>query len=79
MVYCTQFRKTTGDLILAGGSEANEARLFDRTNGYQPLCCISELSRACYNVDFSNKGDIFALGGGDGVIRCFNIEGKGMK
>lgn len=78
MVYSVQFRKGTGDLILAGGSESNEARLFDRTNAYKPICTIADMSRACYNVDFSNKGDMFALGGGDGVVRTFNIQPAGF-
>ena len=31
-LYCGQFSKIDGSLILAGGSNANEAKLFDRNN-----------------------------------------------
>jgi hypothetical protein len=27
-------------------------------------------------VDFSNAGDMFAMGGGDGVIRVFNVTNE---
>ena len=31
-LYCAQFSKIDGSLIIAGGSNANEAKLFDRNN-----------------------------------------------
>lgn len=72
-VYSTQFLKTTGDLIVAGGAVANEAKIFDGSNYFQPAATITELSRAVYTCDFNNAGDMLAIGGGDGVVRCFNI------
>ena len=74
-VYTTQFLKTTGDLIVAGGAVANEAKIFDGGNYFQPAATITDLSRAVYSSDFNNAGDMLALGGGDGVVRCFNIVG----
>jgi WD40 repeat protein len=71
-IYSAQFLKTTGDLILAGGSVCNEVKLID-TNLFKPIAQIKDLSRATYTVDFSNNGDMFAMGGGDGVVRVFNI------
>jgi len=35
---------------------------------------MKDLSRACFSVDFSNNGEMFAASGGDGVIRMFNIQ-----
>lgn len=72
-IYCSQFLKTEGDLIVAGGSGSNEVKLFDGNNNFWPCAQIRDLSRACYTVDFSNAGDMFAMGGGDGVVRVFNI------
>ena len=72
-VYCAQFQKTTGDLIIAGGSGSNEVKVFDGNTLFKPCAQIKDLSRACYTVDFSNSGDMFAMGGGDGVIRVFNV------
>jgi len=40
---------------------------------FKPCAQIRDLSRACFTVDFSNSGDMFAMGGGDGVIRVFNV------
>lgn len=72
-LYCAQFLKTEGDLIIAGGSGCNEVKIFDGNNNFWPCAQIKDLSRACYTVDFSNQGDMFAMGGGDGVVRVFNI------
>jgi WD40 repeat protein len=65
--------KTTGDLIVAGGAVSNEAKIFDGGNYFQPAATITDLSRAVYSTDFNNSGDMLAIGGGDGVVRCFNI------
>ena len=73
LIYGSQFQKNTGDLIVAGGSGANEVKVFDGGNGFKPCAQIKNLSRACFSVDFSNSGDMFACGGGDGVIRVFNV------
>ena len=73
MVYQAQFQKNSGDLILAGGAGANEVKVFDGEQMFKPCAQIKNLSRACFSVDFSNSGDMFAMAGGDGVIRCFNV------
>jgi WD40 repeat protein len=75
-VFTCQFQKNTHDLIIAGGSGSNEVKIFDGDSAYEPFepCFkIKNLSRPCLSVDFSNSGDMFACGGGDGVIRCFNV------
>ena len=73
-VYSSQFRKKTGDILIAGGSGSNEVKLFDTYNYFKPIAQIRDLSRACFTVDFSHNGDVFAMGGGDGVIRVFNVS-----
>lgn len=47
--------------------------MFDGNTLFKPCAQIRDLSRACFSVDFSNSGDMFAMGGGDGVIRVFNV------
>jgi WD40 repeat protein len=76
LVYGAQFQKTTGDLIVAGGSGANEVKVFDGGNSFKPCAQIKNLSRACFSVDFSNNGEMFACAGGDGVIRVFNVANE---
>ena len=66
--------KTTGDLIIAGGSGYNEVKIFDSNLYFKPCASVRDLSRATFTVDFSNGGDMFAMGGGDGVIRVFNVQ-----
>lgn len=77
MVTSAQFLKTTGELILAGGAGYNEAKLFHSTFKCTPVCSIRGLSRPCFTVDFSNQGDMFAIGGKDGVVRVFNLHNEG--
>ena len=54
LIYGAQFQKTTGDLIVAGGSGANEVKVFDAINNFKPCAQIKGLSRATFTVDFSN-------------------------
>mmetsp|Transcript_4612 Transcript_4612/g.3819 ORF Transcript_4612/g.3819 Transcript_4612/m.3819 type:complete len:101 (+) Transcript_4612:457-759(+) len=75
MLYAGQFSKNDGSLVLAGGSNANEARLFDRESLDRCACVIYDLSREVNTVDFGNKGDKFAIGGSDGYVRMFAISG----
>jgi len=72
-IYGAQFMKTTGEYVVAGGSGCNEVKIFDSVNAFQPVAQIKELSRAVFSVDFSNQGDMFAMAGGDGVVRVFNL------
>ena len=73
LVYSAQFQKNTGDLIVASGAGAQEIKVFDGNQMFKPCAHIKNLSRACFTIDFSNSGDMFATGGGDGVIRVFNV------
>ena len=73
LLYACQFEKNAGDLVIAGGSGSNEVKVFDANQEFKPCAQIKDLSRACFSVDWSNSGDMFAMGGGDGVIRVFNV------
>ncbi|CAE8662565.1 unnamed protein product, partial [Polarella glacialis] len=79
MVYAAQFSKDEGStMIAAGGSGANEAKVFDRSSpppgGPAAFGMASGLSRACYSVDFSNASNALAVAGGDGFVRVLNIH-----
>lgn len=76
MVYEAQFHDLS--MIVAGGSGANEVKLFD-CEEFKPVAQIKGLSRANFSVDFSKAGDMFATGGGDGVIRVFNVVSDNMQ
>lgn len=81
MLTC-QFQKNYHDLIIAGGSGSNEVKVFDgdsNSEPFEPCFKIKNLSRPVCTVDFSNSGEMFALAGGDGVIRCFNVVGAGNR
>lgn len=75
MVYAAQFSKCGGsELIAAGGSGANEAKIFDRSG--TTVGNIMGLTRACYSVDFSHSGEMLAVAGGDGYVRVVSINSE---
>ncbi|EGR27317.1 WD repeat protein [Ichthyophthirius multifiliis] len=74
-LYAGQFSKDEGGtFILAGGSNTNEVKLFDRDNQNKAFCCITEFSKEVDTVDFGNKGELFATAGGDGLCRIFKMN-----
>lgn len=75
-VNSAQLSKSRGKLFIAGGAEPNEVKVFDSFDFFIPIARIGGLSRACFTVEFSHKEDAFAIGGGDGVIRVFNLSEK---
>jgi WD40 repeat protein len=74
-LFTCAFQKYHDQIIVAGGSGPNEIKVFDgdSSDPFEPCFKIKNLSRPCLSVDFSNKGDMFACAGGDGVIRVFNV------
>lgn len=72
-IYCLQFEKNNGDIVIAGGGGSNEVKVFDGDMEFKPCAQIKDLSRGVYTLDWSNSGDCFAFGGKDGVIRVFNV------
>lgn len=73
-LYASQFSKGNGGLILAGGSNSNEVKIFDTDSGRKPFVSISELCREVNTVDFSNNGDMFCFSGGDGQVRLYSMS-----
>jgi len=78
MLYCAQFSKGDADLIAAGGSGSNEAKVFDRSSGNRLVGTVSGLSRGVFTVDFDPMGRRLAVAGGDSAIRVLSIETKSM-
>ena len=72
-LFALQFEKNNGDIVIAGGGGMNEVKVFDGDMEFKPCAQIKDLSRGCYSVDWSNSGESFAIGGGDGVIRVFRV------
>jgi hypothetical protein len=58
------------ELMVAGG-DTDEFRIFNKE--FQPIASINGLSRSTFTCDVGKRGDIIALGGGDGVVRVFRI------
>ena len=70
-LYSAQFSKSSaGRYAAAGGSGANEARIFDRSGGATSLVgTVAGLNRGVFCLDWSPIKDRIAIGGGDGTIR----------
>lgn len=54
----------------AGGSECNEARIFDQD--FEVQSSIYGMSRSVFSVDISSTGQYKLVAGGDGVIRVLS-------
>ena len=75
MLYAAQFSKEgSGKYIAAGGSGANEAKVFDHSNNNTVVGTITGLSRGVFAVDFGPENDKVAVAGGDSSIRIFSIH-----
>lgn len=73
-LYCAQFSKEgDGELIAAGGSGSNEAKVFDRASG-RSIGTISGMTKGVYTLDFSPDNNLLAVAGGDASIRLLEIK-----
>jgi COMPASS component SWD3 len=77
-IYSAQFSKqqsSNGNKLFAiGGSNNNIFRVFENnTEDRLPQITSKYMSSSCYTVDFSNNGNLFAYGCGDGGIRILNV------
>ena len=78
MLYAAQFSKDgNGKFIGAGGSGANEAKVFDHRNNNAVVGTITGLTRGIFAMDFSPDNQKIALGGGDACVRMLDIVSKG--
>jgi len=72
MVYAAQFSKSM-PLVAAGGSGANEARVFDSDNGHALVGVVAGLDRGVFTLDFAPDGKRLAVAGGDNAIRVLDV------
>ncbi|KAF4709339.1 hypothetical protein FOZ62_002186 [Perkinsus olseni] len=86
MLYAAQFNKgpRSGELICAGGSGANEAKVMHnkgpvgQPDAWTTIGIVTGMDKGCFTVDFSSgdsagEPELVALGGGDGVVRVMEI------
>jgi COMPASS component SWD3 len=77
MLYAAQFSKEgQGRFVAAGGSGANEAKVFDRSKNNAVVGTVAGLTRGVFTVDFSPDGQKLAIAGGDSSIRILDLCAK---
>jgi len=75
MLYTAKFSNDPGmSLIGAGGTTANQAKVFDRKHGNKIVGTIAGLSRGVFSMDFRGSQEV-AVAGGDAAVRVFSISG----
>mmetsp|Transcript_14159 Transcript_14159/g.23555 ORF Transcript_14159/g.23555 Transcript_14159/m.23555 type:complete len:359 (-) Transcript_14159:350-1426(-) len=75
MLYAAQFSKDPhARFIMAGGSGANEAKVFDRQCDNAVVGTVTGLSRGVFTCDFSPDCQKLAIAGGDASIRILDLE-----
>jgi len=57
----------------------NEIQLFDRDIIYKPSYTLTNFRKGIYTLDWGNKGNMIAFGGGDCKLQLINygIDSKG--
>ena len=76
-LYAAQFSKDTrGRFIVAGGSGANEAKVFDHGINNALVGTVTGLEKGVFTVDFSPDREKVAIAGGDSCIRVFDLIEK---
>ena len=62
--------------IAAGGSTANEMKLFDHTaqGGDEIIGTVTGLIKPVFSVEFSNDSKKLAVAGGDSLIRVYDLN-----
>ena len=73
-IYACQFSRNNNDTILAGCSNLNEVKAFDRKDPTKVVGKITNLSKGVYSVDYANNMDLFAFCGGDGRAHTVQIS-----
>jgi WD40 repeat protein len=70
-LYCGRF-SSNGKYVLAGGAYSNEARILT-VNG-KLIYRIYDLSKAVTTCDWNGDSSQFAIAGGDGYVRLFDVN-----
>jgi COMPASS component SWD3 len=77
MLYAAQFSKDSmGRFIVAGGSGANEAKVFDHMAGNAVVGSVTGMTHGVFSVDFSPDGEKVAIAGADACIRILDVVKK---
>lgn len=76
MLFSAQFSKDpTSSMIVAGGSQENEAKFYDRSSGKAvPFGGLVNLPKPVFSVDFSPNSRMAAVGCADGQIRVLEVR-----
>jgi len=76
LLFAAQLSKDpTSSMILAGGSQENEARFFRRgSQGYAPIAALTRLAKPVYTVDFSPTARSAAVGCSDGKVYLLDMQ-----
>lgn len=76
-LYAAQFSKDSGGrFIIAGGSNQNEAKVFDHGADDALVGTITGLDKGIFTVDFSPDREKVAIAGGDACIRILDVVDK---
>jgi len=76
MIFAAQFSKdSSSNMILAGGSQENEAKFFLRQPGAQPapFGALVAMPKPVFTVDWSAGGKLAAVGSADGQVRVMEV------
>lgn len=76
MLFAAQFSKDpTSTMILAGGSQENEAKFYYRPDGgkAQPFGALVQMPKPVFTADFSPNSRLAAVGSADGMVRVMEI------
>mmetsp|Transcript_71237 Transcript_71237/g.230672 ORF Transcript_71237/g.230672 Transcript_71237/m.230672 type:complete len:354 (-) Transcript_71237:200-1261(-) len=77
MLFAAQFSKDPGSsMVIAGGSQENEAKLFHRPGKGKPAAAFGallQLPKPVFSVDFSANSRMAAVGSADGQVRVLDV------
>ena len=74
-IYSAQFSKSyKHNLIGVSTCNNNGYIIFDMVSNNLPVTSSKILSKPCYAIDFSNNGNLFAYGTGDGNVRLLSLD-----
>lgn len=76
MIFSTQFsRDPKSSMVIAGGSQDNEAKIFDRSSGKAvAFGSLVSLPKPVFSVDVSPNSAMGAVGSADGTVRIIDIK-----
>mmetsp|Transcript_15598 Transcript_15598/g.38625 ORF Transcript_15598/g.38625 Transcript_15598/m.38625 type:complete len:362 (+) Transcript_15598:91-1176(+) len=71
MAFAAQYSQSDSRYIVAGGSQNNEAKVFDA----KTQACLGVVStpKPVFSVDFNSKTNAFVVGSADGCVRVLNM------